>query len=255
MATVVLVTGASIGREGCLTALSIPHLDRASIKPRAGPPPHRPLVQCGLCTHYRSRDGSSGVVVLDSDRLAVGREVWRSRRGHVPGQPASNDSEEAAQHHVDLLDAGLHLDSPISQPTEMSYFLQRLRLAEIPRGIVDHTPMAVTSAGGASYYTHVTAIDFELDQMIHDIPSFFHLDTYKCSSDSTTSGIFIQAYLPSSVIHTQRCKLYLTYSRILHPDRTTTWPTRPHETCLKSARQLIRAEAQLERAQHPFVQM
>lgn len=186
---------------------------------------------------------------------AVGREVWRSRRGHVPGQPASNDSEEAAQHHVDLLDAGLHLDSPISQPTEMSYFLQRLCLAEIPRGIVDHTPMAVTSAGGASYYTHVTAIDFELDQMIHDIPSFFHLDTYKCSSDSTTSGIFIQAYLPSSVIHTQRCKLYLTYSRILHPDRTTTWPTRPHETCLKSARQLIRAEAQLERAQHPFVQM
>ncbi|GMG38488.1 unnamed protein product [Aspergillus oryzae] len=134
---------------------------------------------------------------------AVGHEVWRSRRGHVPGQPASNDSEEAAQHHVDLLDAGLHLDSPISQPTEMSYFLQRLRLAEIPRGIVDHTPMAVTSAGGASYYTHVTAIDFELDQMIHDIPSFFHLDTYKCSSDSTTSGIFIQAYLPSSVIHTQ----------------------------------------------------
>ncbi|OGM48076.1 hypothetical protein ABOM_002894 [Aspergillus bombycis] len=154
---------------------------------------------------------------------------------------------------VDLLDAGLHLDLPISQPTEMSYFLQRLRLAEISRSIVDHTPMAVTSAGGASYYAHVTAMDFELDQMIHDIPSFFHLDTYECSADSTTRGIFIQAYLLNSVIHTQRCKLHLTYLTS-GPNNNPAY-TSSRETCLKSARQLIRAEAQLERAQHSFVQI
>ncbi|KAB8259870.1 hypothetical protein BDV32DRAFT_138600 [Aspergillus pseudonomiae] len=135
----------------------------------------------------------------------------------------------------------------------MSYFLQRLRLAEISRSIVDYTSMAVTSAGGASYYTHVTAIDFELDQMIHDIPSFFYLDTYESSSDSTTSGIFIQAYLPNAVIHTQRCKLHLTYLTS-GPNNNPAY-TSSRETCLKSVRQLIRAEAQLERAQHPFVQI
>ncbi|KAE8383478.1 hypothetical protein BDV26DRAFT_251807 [Aspergillus bertholletiae] len=154
---------------------------------------------------------------------------------------------------VDLLDAGLPLDSPISQPTEMSYFLQRLRLAEISRSIVDHNPMTATSAGGASHYAHVTAMDFELDQMIQDIPSFLHLDAYEGSCDSTMSGTFIQAYLLNSVIHTQRCKLHLTYLTS-GPNNNPAY-TSSRETCLKSARQLIRAEAQLERAQHPFVQI
>jgi hypothetical protein len=152
---------------------------------------------------------------------------------------------------VDLVDNGYQMELPISQPTEMSYFLQRIRMAEISRSIVDHNPMAVINSGGSSYSAHVMAMDFELDQMIQDIPSFFHLDKYEGNPDSTSTGIFIQAYLLNSVIHTQRCKLHLRYLTS-GPNNTQAYAS-SRENCLKSARQLIRAEAQLERAQHPFV--
>jgi len=71
---------------------------------------------------------------------------------------------------VDLVDNKYQIELPISRPTEMSYFLQRIRMAEISRSIVDHNPIAVISSGGPSYSVHVMAMDFELDQMIHDIP-------------------------------------------------------------------------------------
>lgn len=154
---------------------------------------------------------------------------------------------------VDLLDDGLHPQLPISHPTDMSYFLQRVRLAEISRGIVDHNHMAGTCSEGTSHYPHVTDMGFELDRMIQDIPSFFDLDSYDCTPGSKTSGIFIQAYMLNSVIHTQRCKLHLTYLTS-GPSNTSAYAT-SREKCLRSARQLIRAEAQLENAQHPFVRI
>ncbi|RYP81236.1 hypothetical protein DL769_002066 [Monosporascus sp. CRB-8-3] len=154
---------------------------------------------------------------------------------------------------VDLLGNGLNLDPPISQPTEMSYFLQRIRLAEISRRIVDqyHDSMAVPSSGGLSYHAQVMAMDAELDQMIHDIPSFFHLDRYELTQDLTTSGIFVQAYMLNSIIYTQRCKLHLGYLAA-RPNNNPAYAS-SREACLNAARQIIRAEAQLERAQHIFV--
>ncbi|KAH8805494.1 hypothetical protein F5884DRAFT_708950 [Xylogone sp. PMI_703] len=152
---------------------------------------------------------------------------------------------------IDLVDNEYHIELPISQPTEMSYFLQRIRLAEISRSIVDHNPIAAISSGGPSYSVHLMALDFELDQMIQDIPSFFRLDNYEGNPDSMSTKIFIQAYLLNSVIHTQRCKLHLRYLTS-GPNNNPAYAS-SRETCLKSARQLIRAELQLERAQHPFV--
>ncbi|PWY82923.1 hypothetical protein BO70DRAFT_336004 [Aspergillus heteromorphus CBS 117.55] len=149
---------------------------------------------------------------------------------------------------LDLLNNNkLPIDLPISQPTEMSYFLQRIRIAEISRNIVDRNPM---SAGGANYHTHVMAMDFELDHLIHDIPSFFHLEQYDHNPDSQTD-IFIQAYLLNSIIHTQRCKLHLTYLTS-GPNNNPTYAS-SRDACLNSARQIIRTEIYLERTGHPFV--
>lgn len=136
----------------------------------------------------------------------------------------------------------------------MSYFLQRIRLAEISRSIVDHNLMAATSSGRPSYYAHVMAMDFELNQMIHNIPPFFQLDSYERSLDSNkASGIFIQAYLLNSLMHTARCKLHLAYLTS-GPNNNPAYAS-SRDTCLKSARQIIRAETQLLRSQHPFVRV
>jgi hypothetical protein len=131
----------------------------------------------------------------------------------------------------------------------MSYFLQRIRIAEIARGIVDNSPMAATSSGRTGY-SQIMRMDFQLDQFIHDIPFFFNLDNYE-NPESTSTSIFIHAYLLNLVIHTQRCKLHLRYltSGPKHNPAYTT----SQDICLKSARKVIRAESQLERAQHPFV--
>ena len=77
-----------------------------------------------------------------------------------------------------LLDDHTGLDPPISQPTEMSYFLQRIRLAEISRNIADHNLMVASNSSTPDYYEHVMAIDVEFDKMMGDIPDFFNLDTY-----------------------------------------------------------------------------
>ncbi|THC97052.1 hypothetical protein EYZ11_003495 [Aspergillus tanneri] len=73
--------------------------------------------------------------------------------------------------------------------------------------------------------------------MIHDISSFFHIDQYEGYPDSTSSGIFIHAYLLNSVLHTQRCKLHL---RCLTsgPNNNPTYAF-SREKCLTSARQVI----------------
>jgi hypothetical protein len=155
---------------------------------------------------------------------------------------------------VDIGQNGFQVELPASEPTDMSYFLQRLRLAEISRNIVDHSLMSATSLGRPSYYAHVMAMDFELDQLINNMPPFFQLASYEHISDSNkASSIFIQAYMLNSLMHTQRCKLHITY--LTSEPKNNPAYTASRDTCLKSAQQIIRAEAQLLRSRHPFVRV
>jgi hypothetical protein len=151
---------------------------------------------------------------------------------------------------TDLVDNGYQTECPLSQPTEMSYFLQRIRMAEIARRTVDES-QTVADSSGPEDSTHIMKLDFQLDQFIHDIPFFFNLDNYADNLESTSAGTFVHAYLLNLVIHTQRCKLHLRYLTS-GPNQSPINAT-SREICLKSARQLIRAELQLERGQHPFV--
>lgn len=149
---------------------------------------------------------------------------------------------------VDLTN-GYQIELPITQPTEMSYFLQRIHMAEIGRGIVDQRPMATTSFGQPGL-SQIMQMDSQLDQFIHEIPFFFNLDNYE-NPESTSINTFVHAYMLNLIIHTQRCKLHLSYLTT-GPNSNPMYIT-SRNICLKSARQLIRAECQLERAQHPFV--
>jgi hypothetical protein len=155
---------------------------------------------------------------------------------------------------IDLAEEKSHFEMSATRPTDMSYFLQRLRLAEISRSIVDHNLISTSSPSQPSYYAHVMAMDVELDQFINRIPPFFRLDSYELSPESNKgNSVFIQAYMLNSQIHTQRCKLHLPYL-ISTPNSNPSHAASRH-TCLKSARQIIRAESQLLRSQHSFVRI
>jgi hypothetical protein len=135
----------------------------------------------------------------------------------------------------------------------MSYFLQRIRLAEIARNMVDNNLSGVKSSDRPSY-AHIMAMDFELDQMIRNMPAFFQLDNCKRSADSNgESGIFIQAYFLNSLIHSQRCKLHLAYLTS-GPNSNPAYAS-SRDICLESARHIIHGETQLLQSQHPFVRV
>ena len=57
---------------------------------------------------------------------------------------------------------------PLSQPTIMSYTMQRIRLAEVSRGIVDRAPLTMAHNSGLSYDA-VMNIDTELQALINEI--------------------------------------------------------------------------------------
>lgn len=153
---------------------------------------------------------------------------------------------------ADLTDHRPNIDLPISQPTEMSYFLQRIRLAEISLSVVDQSRdnIALSSSGIPKSHEQVVSMDTMLDTMINNIPSFLVLDNYKHPVNAKKGGDVVQAYLLSSIIQTQRCKLhigYLGYKPSYDPAYVYS-----RDTCLKAARQIVRAELQLERTEHVF---
>lgn len=154
---------------------------------------------------------------------------------------------------VDLPNNFAHLDPPLSEPTEMSFFIQRVRLAEITRRIIDDNSMDALGPGRPGHDTHIVAMDVELNYLLEDIPDFFHLETYDRHLDPESSDIFIQAYLLNSLIHTARCKLHINYLSF-GPDNTSPAYTFSREACLDAARQLLRGELQLMRTRHSFVE-
>lgn len=131
----------------------------------------------------------------------------------------------------------------------MSYFLQRIRLAEISRFLVDQLTSAPTQRSD-----HLMAMDRQLVELMHETPAFFLLDYYDSTfSPEKPNHVFIQAYFLNTLIHTQRCKLHLT--SLTRPSASmsisTTTPS-SRTACLYSARQIIYLETKLLLSCHPF---
>jgi hypothetical protein len=154
---------------------------------------------------------------------------------------------------MDLLVDGPWPPRPTSEATDMSYFLQRIRLAEISRNIVDHTNASHQQPDRQqpAHHANLIAVDAQLEQMVKDTPASLQLKSYQATTDcGRTSNFFIQAYMLNSLLHTQRCKLHLTYLTSGGPSNPICVSSRT--ACLASARELIRAETQLLASNHPF---
>ena len=147
----------------------------------------------------------------------------------------------------DLIDGMGRIEQPLSQPTSMSYSLQRIRLSEISRSIVDRTPLIMAPAGGPSY-DFVMDIDTELQIFMNEIPPFFSMsvskliETYQLDRIRATN-IVLQGHNLSSLIHAQRCKLHLPYFSRGFVDSVY---ASSRELCIQSARLIIQTESRVE---------
>jgi hypothetical protein len=144
----------------------------------------------------------------------------------------------------DLIDGTVYVEKPLSQPTTMSYSLQRIRLAEISRHMVDRTPLMMSN--GPSHDV-VMDIDTELQLLINDTPHFFSMSaseltaTYQLDS-SRAADIAHQGYMFFGLLYSQRCSLHFPYFSRGFVDSTY---ASSREICLQSARKVIQLEEQL----------
>lgn len=147
----------------------------------------------------------------------------------------------------EVYDGMSRAERPLSEPTTMSYSLQRIRLAEISRNLVDRTPLTMAHVGGASLDV-IMDIDTELQMLINDIPPFFSMsearlvETYNLSP-TRAADIRHQGHTIYFLIYTQRCRLHLPYLTRGFVDAAYS-PSR--EMCVKSARLIIQSQSKLE---------
>src|ERR1700760_343072 len=117
----------------------------------------------------------------------------------------------------DIVDDMSHIEKPMSQPTLMSYSLQRIRLSEISRNIVDRVPLISTPAGGLSLDV-IMDIDTELQLLINDVPTFFSMpiaslvETYHLDP-LRAANIARQGNMLYSFLYALRCKLHFAHFR------------------------------------------
>ena len=140
--------------------------------------------------------------------------------------------------HIDAEDLSTDVieERPLSQPTTMSYFLQRVKVAEIARCISDVVPHNPNTATCGT----ILALDSKLESLIQNLPAFFRLEIADSEEislvDQTYPYIPLQRLVINSMINLVRCKLHFPYL-CGHPSKTLHIFSR--HASLKAARQVI----------------
>ncbi|KAJ9631306.1 hypothetical protein H2204_008248 [Knufia peltigerae] len=103
------------------------------------------------------------------------------------------------------------VERPSSEPTTMSYYIQRIKLADICRCVVDVMPMFNVSLTSLDYQ-QIIELDGKFEAFLDDLPIFFKIDD---KSRRETEGIMrdnpninIQRYALGMIARTRRCKLH-----------------------------------------------
>jgi hypothetical protein len=154
-----------------------------------------------------------------------------------------NDSE--------LFEGAGHIDHPASRPTEMSYFLQRIRLAKVSKTILDRNLAAEANLRGQCY-GELVAADAELDRFLGELPPFFNFQDNSpeyAMAKQLEPTIIVQAYMINSLVYIQRCKLHLPY---LARDVANPAHEFSRQRCLEAARSILSTEKRLVEHDHPF---
>lgn len=165
-------------------------------------------------------------------------------RRMVVNKPRNVDDEDL------LIDADI-IEKPLDQATVMSYLIQRVRLAEVSRQLIDRNSLFVSTDGGLDYNAVLEA-DNELESLFNEIPPFFRLSNDKESpriGSAASPNVAIQRYFVNSLLHSQRCRLHLPYLARGSVDPAQTYS---RIACLKSASLIIQSELNLERENIPF---
>lgn len=141
---------------------------------------------------------------------------------------------------------------PLSEPTIMSYPLQRIRLGEVCRQITDTMPSVATTIEELNY-EEIIRLDRLFDDYFNGLPIFLRIDEASvCASQEAYRKyphLAIQRFTVELIANTRRCKFhqpFLIRGSLGGPYAFS------REKCLQSARKVIAAKKRLEGEGLPF---
>lgn len=141
---------------------------------------------------------------------------------------------------------------PISTPTKMSYSLERLKLAEVCREIVDATAYEHLRGREISY-DKVLELDRKLRQA-YDFPAYFRLDPISrhqyASLYRDRPAIAWQRCLLHQAYHSRLCRLHRQY--LIRGARDPTY-SYSHVVCLQSARKVLEMKRIMDEDEPTFM--
>jgi len=141
-------------------------------------------------------------------------------------------------------------ERPLSEPTAMSYFLQRVKMAEVCRNMVDRTALSMSNYGELSY-NDIMDCDMELQTIENEYQPFWTMsetqlvEKYNLTCDEA-DRIRSQGHMAYFFVYTNRLKWHLPYC-----NRALTEPVYSalREMCLRYASKVIKLQTRMKHAQ------
>ncbi|RSL93287.1 hypothetical protein CEP52_013332 [Fusarium oligoseptatum] len=199
----------------------------------------------------------SGFTKLEAE---VGRRVWwylcttdwivAGLSGTLGGAYTIHPSQMAVHKpqnidDEDCIDGEEIVGRPMDQPTCMSYFLERIRFAEIFRASLENAQFAALSPDTISFQL-VQELEARMSRFWDDAPAFL---CFNYVMNRTASKITIQGYILNLFVHGQRCRAHLPY--LARGQAGPAYAT-SRAACVESARLIIRMEMRMEEEEHDF---
>ncbi|KAF1968142.1 hypothetical protein BU23DRAFT_515271 [Bimuria novae-zelandiae CBS 107.79] len=173
----------------------------------------------------------------------LARGTYTCHKRHMMTNKPLNINDE------DVVDGMHRVGRPLTEPTQMSYFVLRIQLNEISRSIVDRAPLMNALPNGPSYDV-VMDIDTEMQLLLNDVPPFFlSMPPFEIAarygiSPERAKVIARQGHGFRTLFYATRCKLHLPYARrgFTELDYATS-----RILCIDSARLIIQIESEYQR--------
>ncbi|RSL43309.1 hypothetical protein CEP54_015142 [Fusarium duplospermum] len=202
----------------------------------------------------------SGFTKLEAE---VGRRIWwylcttdwilAGLSGTLGGAYTIHPSQMAVHKpqnvdDEDCIDGEEIVGRPMDQPTCMSYFLERIRFAEIFRASLESAQFAALSPDTISFQL-VQELEARMSRFWDDAPAFLCFTHASSVLNRSTSKITIQGYILNLFVHGQRCRAHLPY--LARGQAGPAYAT-SRAACVESARLIIRMEMRMEEEEHDF---
>ncbi|KAE8137110.1 hypothetical protein BDV38DRAFT_283224 [Aspergillus pseudotamarii] len=135
--------------------------------------------------------------------------------------------------------AGILQDPPLSQPSALSAFIYRVKLATLCREVVDAMPSIWLEAQEPEYGT-ILELDRRFQNFLSDLPTFFQLDPDSIEQSQKICEerphIPVQRISLHFSLHTRLCRLHRPYhlEGVTNPRYAYS-----HRTCIQSAQKVL----------------